>query len=344
MISLEKKQQILDAVKEARKAGARLRIICQHLGISSRCLQRWSKNLQADGRKGSERHVPHKLSAEERQLVLDTANSPRFKDMYPSEIVAILASEGQYIASESTFYRILREERMLSHRRKSKAPVRREKPRLKATGPEEVFSWDITYIKTSISGMYYYLYLVMDIWSRKIVSWEIHPAESSANAAAMLQRLSKKTYVKGIRLHSDNGSPMKGLSMLAMMQQLGVVPSFSRPRVSTDNPYSESLFRTMKYAPTYPGSFEDIESTEAWVEQFVNYYNYKHLHSGIGFVTPHQRHCGEDIRILDTRRKTYQEAYARNPSRWSKGPKKWLQEKIVYINPIEEDMGLGKAG
>lgn len=343
MISLDTKQIILDAVQIARDEGARLKVICKHLKLSSRCLQRWSKKLQVDGRKGSVRNVAHKLSPEERQLVLDTANSPRFKDMYPNEIVALLASEHNYIASESTFYRILREERMLSHRRKSKAPTRREKPRLKATGSNQIYSWDITYIKSAISGMYHYLYLVMDIWSRRIVAWEVHPTESSANAAIMLHNLSRKTYVRGIQLHSDNGSPMKGLSMLAMMQQLGVVASFSRPRVSTDNPYSESLFRTMKYVSNYPGSFADIESARAWVEQFVNYYNHKHLHSSIDFVTPHQRHLGLDVEILDTRRKTYQEAYDRNPARWSGKPKKWLQQKVVYINPIDEDLSLDKA-
>jgi transposase InsO family protein len=343
MIRLERKQQILDAVNVAYEAGARLKVICEHLKLSSRCLQRWSKSLRADERKGSSRKVSHKLSIEERQLVLDTANSPRFRDMYPHEIVALLADESQYIASESTFYRILREERMLSHRRKSKAPVRREKPRLKATGPNQVYSWDITYIKSNISGIYHYLYLVMDIWSRKIVAWEIHSTETSANAATMLHDLSSKSYVRGIQLHSDNGSPMKGLSMLAMMQQLGVIPSFSRPRVSTDNPYSESLFRTMKYVPTYPGSFTDIESARVWVEQFVNYYNKEHLHSGISFVTPNQRHFGDDIEILANRRQTYEEAYARNPARWSNGPKKWPQQKVVYINPVNESLSLDKA-
>jgi transposase InsO family protein len=228
--------------------------------------------------------------------------------------------------------------RLLSHRRKSKAPVHREKPRLKASGPNQVLSWDITYLKSPISGIYFYLYLVIDIWSRKIVAWEIHERESADYAAAMLRTLDCKQSLRGIKLHSDNGSPMKGLSMLAMMQQLGVEPSHSRPRVSTDNPYSESLFGTLKYQASYPSFFESLDEARAWVEKFVDYYNNRHLHSGIGYVTPEDRHTGRDVQILETRRKTYEEARRKHPERWSGKPKSWERKEYVYINPIVEDV------
>lgn len=218
MIAPELKRLIVDAVEEARRSGARMPAICDLLEISSRTLQRWKLSITPDGRKASPRQVPHKLTEAERLRVKETICSPRFADLYPPEIVAVLASEGVYLASESTMYRIMREEKLLSHRRKSKAPGKREKPRLKATAPDQVYSWDITWMKSSVAGIYFYLYMVVDVFSRRIVQWEIHERESSAQAAAMLLRLSGKKVLKGVVVHSDNGAPMKGLSMLATMQ------------------------------------------------------------------------------------------------------------------------------
>jgi len=337
MIASEAKRRIIDAVNEARRAGARIVAISELLDISSRTLQRWKPELKPDGRKGAPRRVPHKLTEAERLRVKETICSTRFADMYPPEIVAVLASEGVYLASESTMYRIMREEKLLSHRRKSKAPVKREKPRLKATAPDQVLSWDITWLKSDVAGIYFYLYMVVDIFSRRIVQWEIHERESSARAAAMLLRLSGKKLLEGVVLHSDNGAPMKGLSMLATMRQLGVAPSFSRPRVSTDNPFSESLFRTLKYRPAYPEFFKTIDEAKDWTRAFVHWYNHEHMHSGISFVTPHERHYGKDIAILNARRETYRIAYEQNPARWSRGPRTWDRQEVVYINPTQEE-------
>ena len=344
MIAPEIKRRIIEAVAEVRAGGVKLAAICDMIGLSTRTLQRWRESIAPDRRKGSKRNVPHKLTAEERRRVKDTVCSPRFQDMYPAEIVAILASEGVYLASESTMYRIMHEERLLSHRRKSKAPVNREKPRLTATGPDQVYSWDITWLKSPVSGLYFYLYLVVDVFSRRIVQWEIHERESSALAAAMLLRLSDQKILRGIMLHSDNGAPMKGLSMLATMQQLGVMPSFSRPHVSTDNPYSESLFRTLKYQPNFPGHFESEDAAIQWMRGFVHWYNHEHLHSGIGFVTPHERHYGKDQAILDRRRETYRIARERHPARWSREPRSWKRIETVYINPIEDVIESKLAG
>ena len=154
----------------------------------------------------------------------------------------------------------------------------------------------------------------------------------------MLQRVAGRKFIRGVTLHSDNGSPMKGYNMLAMMQSLGVLPSYSRPRVSTDNPYSESLFRTLKYRPLYPSRFKSIEESIEWVKSFVHWYNHEHMHSGISFVTPHERHYGKDREILKTRRETYQAAYEARPDRWSRGPKTWERKEVVYINPVEENL------
>lgn len=338
MNDLEIKKEIVAAVEELGAKGVRLSRCASTLEISKRTLQRWMKETTRDRRKGSQRSIPHKLTIEENKKIIEVSCSPRFKDNYPSEIVAILASEGKYIASEASFYRVLKANRLLSHRRKSKAPIKRRKPRLKATGPDQVYSWDITWLRSDVNGIYYYLYLVVDIFSRRIVQWEIHNSESSEKAAKMLQKLAGKKLIRGATLHSDNGSPMKGYNMLAMMHSLGVVASYSRPNVSTDNPYSESLFRTLKYRPLYPGRFTSIEHSQEWVEKFVHWYNHDHLHSGISFVTPHERHYGKDLEILKVRRATYQAAYEENPQRWSRRPKLWERKEVVYINPVEEDL------
>jgi len=343
MNSLEDKQKLLRAIKDAREKGARLQAICRHIGISMRTIQRWEKAVLIDKRNGSTRYVSHKLSTEERRHVLDICMQKEYVDNYPHEIVADLASKGVYIASESTFYRILREERMLSHRRSSKPPTEREKPRLVATGPDQVYSWDITYVKSDVTGIYYYLYMIIDIWSRMIVHWEIHDRENSSIASSMMQRLSMKKDIRGTVLHSDNGSPMKGFSMLAKLYDLQVLPSFSRPRISEDNPYSESLFRTMKYRPLYPSKFGTIHDAQEWIKKFVYWYNKEHMHSSIQFVTPHERHYGKDIVILETRRATYLEAYKRNPSRWTGRPKSWEQNKVVGINYQPDKKALQKV-
>lgn len=342
MNSTQIKAQVVKEISETAAQGARLSACCAMLGISLRTFERW-RSPKADGRKGSWRVTANKLTPEERKEVISVSCSERFQNDYPSEIVAKLASEGVYIASEATFYRILNEERLLAHRRPSRVPVKREKPRLTATGPDQVYSWDITWLKSPVSGIYFYLYLVLDIFSRRIVHWEIHTRESGEIASEMLRTVGAKRFVRGITLHSDNGSPMKGYTMLATMQQLGVIPSYSRPRVSTDNPYSESLFRTLKYRPFYPSHFESIEETKVWTEKFVHWYNHQHLHSGISFVTPHDRHYGKDKTILEVRRQTYQKAYDRNPLRWTGQPKAWVRQEVVYINKIDENKELQLA-
>ena len=340
---MEMKQAILQEIEEAQKHGARLSGICKFLGISPRTIQRWKQSDLLDRRKGSKRAIPHKLTEYERQEILKICCEEEYRDLYPNEIVAKLASREIYIASEASFYRILKEERMLSHRRKSKPPIKREKPSLVATGPDQVYSWDITWLKTDVQGIYYYLYMIIDIWSRMIVQWEINERESSDLAGKMLQKLNGKKNLQGVILHSDNGSPMKGYTMLSKMYALNVLPSFSRPRVSEDNPYSESLFRTLKYRPLYPGRFSSIEEANLWLKGFVHWYNYEHMHSGISYVTPFERHYGKDIGILKTRRETYLRAYENMPKRWSRKPKNWEHEKVVGINYQQDKKVLNKA-
>ncbi|MBM7558181.1 IS3 family transposase [Halanaerobacter jeridensis] len=325
MISDSDRTKAVKLINEASENGSRLEPACRELGISSRTYYRWTKddNIKKDQRPIVERKPPkNKLTETEKKEIIKIANSKEYADLPPSKIVPELADKGKYIASESTFYRVLEEEKMNTHRSKSKKPVKREKPTHIATGPNQVWTWDITWLNAFIKGKFFKLYLITDMYSRLIVShevWETEKAEYS-------QRLIKKaTLSEGIAkkdnpliLHSDNGSPMKAATFMATLEKLGIQSSFSRPRVSNDNPYSESLFKTMKYRPVYPNKgFENLIQAREWVSKFVHWYNHIHLHSGLNFITPYQRHHGLDIDIMEKRIETYKKAKEAHPERWS---------------------------
>ena len=282
--------------------------------------------------------TPHnKLTPQERQSVLDTVNSKEFKDLPPSQIVPRLADQGRYIASESTMQRIMREAGQNTHRRTERTAQKRSKPfALKATMVNQIYTWDITYLPSQIKGQYFYLYLFVDIFSRYIVGAQVFESESSELAADLLKDICLRHGIakEQVRLHSDNGSPMKGQTMLAMIQELGVIASRSRPSVSNDNPYSESLFRTLKYRPLMPlKAFETIEQARLWVIGLVDWYNQEHRHSAIKFVTPAQRHLGLDEQLLNKRTEVYVLAREQNPSRWSKNTRDWSRVTEVHLNP-----------
>jgi transposase InsO family protein len=338
---ISERKEIQDLIDEARTAGARQSQACKIIGISAKTYQRWTKPDTAnDGRLETGREPPNKLSELERQRLLKVANDPDYANLPPCKIVPRLADEGRYLASESTFYRVLKAEKQLAHRQKSKPTGTVKQPRaLVASGPNQIYSWDITYLPTAVKGLFFYLYLVMDIYSRKIVGWQVYESESSALAADLMIDICLREGIERhqVTLHSDNGSPMKGATMLATLQQLGIIPSFSRPGVSNDNPYSESLFRTLKYQPTYPERpFPDLLSARRWVRGFVGWYNHDHLHSAIKFVSPAQRHAGLDNEILAKRKQVYERAKCKHPNRWSGNSRNWEPVNNVYLNPEKE--------
>lgn len=341
MISASDRKQAVTLINDAHSAGARKWCACEVLEISVRTYHRWENNGLDDGRKTRIQQPANQLSHEERQAVIDCSNSPEHQSLSPKQIVPRLADQGEYLASESTFYRIMREEKLMNHRgRSAKARSVSQPGEHLANGPNQVYSWDITYLKSTIRGRFFYLYLFMDIYSRKIVGWEVHAEESSESAGDLLTKIYLKEglgNLPDIALHSDNGSPMKGATMLATMQKLGVVPSFSRPSVSNDNPYSESLFKTMKYVPTFPDQpFCSLETARDWVSGFVVWYNEEHLHSEIQYVTPGQRHRGEDVDILAERKRVYAAAKERHPERWSKETRNWHPVETVSLNPTNK--------
>lgn len=279
------------------------------------------------------------MTEDERRQVLDTVNSDRFKSMPPSQIVPALADEGIYIASEATMYRILHEEKMQNHRGRSQQPGKHKQPTsYSATGPNQVWTWDITYLNGPVKGLFYYLYLIIDIFSRDIVGWEVWPVESAGNASELIKRAcltQRRLTTMPLVLHSDNGSPMKGATMLETLYALGITPSNSRPRVSNDNPYSEALFKTLKYVPNYqPKGFKSLAEAREWCATFVNWYRYEHHHSGIKFVTPAERHAGKSAEILQKRDEVYKAAKAAHPLRWNgRETRNWDDITEVWLNP-----------
>lgn len=323
-------------IEAAVLAGARSGPACRLVGLSVRTVERWRTRPDADERHGPHHRPANQLTPGERDTILKVMNSAAYRELSPHQIVPHLADAGRYLASESTLYRILREDRLLQHRGRAKAPVRRPPRAHVATGPNQLWSWDITYLRTPVRGVYVYLYLMLDVWSRKIVGWAVNDVESAECAAALFLRICRAERLDpmGIVLHADNGGPMKGATMVATLERLGVLASFSRPGVSNDNAYSEALFRTLKYRPAYPRQpFADLVAARAWVEAFVNWYNTQHLHSAIRFVTPADRHAGRDIALLLRRRAVYARARARTPERWSGETRDWTPIPAVRLNP-----------
>lgn len=341
MTSLAERGQIMTLVSEAITAGARQARACAVIGLSHRTLQRWQSDQSGSDQRSVRLQAPkNKLGPVEREHLLAVANSTEFGHLPPSQIVPRLADRGQYLASESTFYRVLHAENQCQHRGAERPSQKRHKPRaLSATAPHQLFSWDITYLPTQIRGTYFYLYLFMDIFSRKIVGWQVYETESSELASEVMRDICARKNIppNQVVLHSDNGSPMKGATMLATLQALGVMPSFSRPAVSNDNPYSESLFKTLKYRPTYPQrAFADLLAARQWVGTFVHWYNEEHRHSAIGFVTPSERHAGADIALLRNRVEVYEAAKAKHPERWSGATRNWRHVQVVHLNPDQQ--------
>lgn len=338
----EERVAALALVDEAVRGGCRLAIACRELGLTARTLQRWrfAPDGGVDLRRGPRTKPSNALTEAERDEVVRLANSPEFRDLSPKQIVPRLADKGLYVASESTFVRVLRQMGLLVHRGAAKQRTVTRPEEIIARGPNEVWSWDITYLPAAVKGTFYYLYLFVDVWSRRIMKAAVFTEESAEHASELLRDACAEHGIEpgDLRVHSDNGGAMKGSTMLATMQSLGVVPSFSRPSVSDDNPFSEALFRTLKYVPAYPRKpFASVDAAWAWVERFVAWYNHEHLHSSIGFVAPDQRHRGDDRAVLTARRSVYEAARKTNPGRWTTRTREWDAPALVPLNPREPD-------
>jgi putative transposase len=348
MTRLEDRQTLIAQITEARANGARQAPACALAGADPRTIQRWRKNdglTRGDRRPDAIRPAPsHALTAEERARIVEVANEARFAETPPARIVPVLADEGVYIASESSFHRVLRAHGQMTRRGRARPPRRSRPPTTHiATRPGAVWCWDVTFLPATVQGRWFYLYLILDLYSRKIVGFEVHDTDSADHAAHLARRTAlaegiHATPVKPV-LHGDNGATLKGTTVLAMLYWLGIEPSYSRPRVSDDNPYAEALFRTAKYRPEFPAKgFAGLDTAREWAADFVHWYNDVHRHSGIKYVTPAQRHAGQDRPVLTARHELYQRARQSNPRRWSGGTRDWTPVAAVTLNPERDTL------
>jgi transposase InsO family protein len=343
MTRLEDRQTLMRDIAQARAEGARLAPVCALAGIDARTLRRWKTAdglVRGDHRPAADRPMPkHALSVAERARIIEVANEPRFAATPPARIVPALADEGIYIASESSFHRVLRAHGQMNRRGRAQPPRAVRPPTTHiATRPGEVWCWDVTFLPAQIQGRWFYLYLILDLYSRKVVGFEVHDTDSAEHAAHLARRtaLAEGVHAMPARpvLHGDNGATLKATTVLAMLHWLGIKPSYSRPRVSDDNAFAEALFRTAKYRPEFPlRGFVDLDAARQWAMRFVQWYNHEHRHSGIRYVTPAQRHAGQDGRMLNARHLVYQNARNRHPRRWSGNTRNWTSVGAVALNP-----------
>lgn len=350
MTSTLERNGLVSLIQEAQANGSRLEAACHEAGLSLRSYRRWFQRgeVQADKRRDAEKPSPaHTLSDAERQAVLDVCNEEQYASLPPTQIVPSLLDAGVYLASEASFYRILKAHNQLNHRGRSQAPKKLFKPTsFAATEPNQVWSWDITYLASLVKGQYFYLYMFEDIYSRKIVGYEVHDSECGERASQLIQRcmFREQCFNNPLVLHSDNGAPMKAQTMRAKLDELGVQSSYSRPRVSNDNPYSEALFKTLKYRPDWPSSgFKDLAGARDWVNKFVGWYNDEHKHSKLNFVTPAERHAGKDGDILAKRKQVLEQAKSKMPKRWSRSVRNCKPVGVVMLNPDKRENSEVKA-
>jgi len=324
---------LVKLIDEAIAEGARVKPCCEVVEISYRSYLRWKDGQVQDRRKGATKRVVRRLSEQEREEFYQQANSCEYRDKTPGQIVASLLDKGIYYGSERTLYRILKDHQALTNRsEKRRTTTPRKPPALTADGPSQVWTWDITWLKTDVKGIFLYAYVVIDIFSRMVVGWSVEEVESPDLAKALFERIIRDRKVQPQFVHADNGGPMRGVSLVAFLTQMNVQLTFSRPRVSDDNPFIESFFGTTKTHVTYPKLFTSLSAAREWFASFVDWYNTKHLHVGIGYVTPMQKHHGEDVEIFRRRQQSLDAAAACHPERFVTGPRCVTPERTVVLN------------
>ena len=315
---------------------------CERLPLSTICtalrLTRASfySKPSFSGEPPKPRKTPRKLTTEERAKFLAIAHSEEFKDQPPREIYATLLSRGEYLCHWRTMYCILEQAGESRERRSLRSHPTYSKPSLTATRPNEVWSWDITRLPCTRRGEFFYLYTVLDLYSRYVVAWCVETEESAELATKLIRQAVKVHNInKGqLTLHNDRGAPMTSGTFQTLCALLGVAQSLSRPRVSDDNPYSESQFKTMKYQPEYPEQFETIRAARQWVKEFTEWYNEAHHHTGIALFTPEEVFTGRYEEVAKEREVAMEKAFAEHPERFVKGkPKVKRPASEVSINP-----------
>jgi putative transposase len=320
---------------------------CQVLGLNRSSVYAWRRR-RAQGtppphrRSRKEAVQPRALSHPEQVKVVETLHSEPFRDQPPSEVYHRLLEQNQYLCSISTMHRLLRQHKENGERRQQRPAQHHAIPRLIAYGPNEVWTWDVTKLPMRQRGIYLSLYVVLDLFSRFVIAWMISKKENSALARQLMNEASTR-YAIGpgqLTIHQDRGSPMIAHGYLEEMMALDITCSHSRPRVSNDNPFSESQFKTQKYQPDYPGRFDHLSHARSWCEDYFDWYNYQHHHSGLAGFTPEQVFTRRYTDVAQQKQQALDARYAQNPERFVKGrPKVKLPPEWVAINPLLDDKG-----
>jgi putative transposase len=307
-------------------------VACELLGIPRSSFYR----ARQPKRESKPRPTPKRaLKPEEKDQVRQTLNSERFQDSAPRQVYAALLDDGEYLCSWRTMYRILDEYKEVRERRDQLRHPNYIKPELLATGPNQLWSWDITKLKGPAKWTYYYLYTILDVFSRYVPGWLIAECESATLAQQLITESCAKQGIEPsqLTLHADRGSAMISKTVALLLADLGVTKTHSRPYVSNDNPYSEAQFKTMKYRPDFPERFGCIQDARAWARTFFHWYHHEHYHSGLSLFTPVTVHYGQAPAILEQRQKVLQTAYAAHPERFVRGePKLPSLPTEVWIN------------
>ena len=327
---------MVDTVEELANKTS-MRTACTMMGVPRSSIYRLRRPKPEKAEATSSRPAsPRGLSTEEREQVRDILNSEEHQDKSPRAVYAHLLDEGRYLCHWRTMYRILEAFEEVRERRNQVRRPEYTKPELLATAPNQLWSWDITKLRGPATWTYYYLYVMLDVFSRYVVGWLLAERESAALAQELtLAACSKQQIQPGqLTIHADRGSPMIAKSMALLMSDLGVGKSHSRPYVSDDNPFSEAQFRTLKYSPTYPDRFGSLPDARTWCAGFFTWYNQEHYHTGLGLLTPSDVHHGRAPQILDQRQLVLQQAYTAHPERFVKGAPVVTQlPPAVWINP-----------
>ena len=343
MTCVSQRQDIVAMVDQAISDGATHERACDVVGISTSTLRRWRPNdmVLEDGRPLADRGpAANQYSDAERERILDVCNRPEYSSLPPSQIVPQLADEKLFIGSESTIYRTLKAAGQVNHRGRAKVRSKRSAPTThEASAANQVWMMDITWLPTRVNGQFYYLYMVEDLYSRYGVYWEVFEAENSDNTISVIEKSMwrEKCLLSPPVLHHDNGSPLAAQTVHQKVLSMGITPSRSRPRVSNDNAFIESFFRTVKYCPMWPSQgFASLKDAREWVQRFMHWYNEQHKHSALKYVTPGQRHRGEDIEILMQRDEFYRQLKFEQPNRWRNKTRNWEHKKVMTLNPIDK--------
>jgi putative transposase len=312
-------------------------VACRAFGVSKATFHRHRAPQAAENAKKT-RH-PRRLSKEEEQTVLNTLNTERYMDESVPEVYADLLDQGTYLCSQRTMYRILEANQAVRERRDQRRHPKYTKPELLATGPNQVWSWDITKLKGPRKWSYFYLYVIMDIYSRCVVGWMVAGRESASLAERLIMETCEKQAIAKdqLTIHADRGTSMKSKLVAQLMADLGITKTHSRPHTSNDNPYSEAQFKTLKYHHSFPKSFGCIEDAQAYLRGFFQWYNQVHKHSGIGYLTPQSLHSGQAHEIREERCRILALAYQKHPERFVNGlPQPPTIPTAAWINKPEQ--------